>query len=81
VSVDSPDFPLDVFNTNGLVYERMHGRTEWYAHLYSDEELHGVAEKILNLKPKKAYIFFNNDHAMLMNSRDMLTILKGARQS
>jgi len=78
VSVDSPDFPLDVFNTNGLVYERMHGRTEWYAHLYSDEELKEVAERISNLKPKKAYVFFNNDHAMLMNSRKMLSILKEA---
>ena len=32
VSVDSPDFPLDVFNINGIVYERMHGRTAWYSH-------------------------------------------------
>jgi len=81
VSVDSPDFPLDVFNTNGLVYERMHGRTEWYAHLYSDEELEEVARKITNRKPRKAYVFFNNDHAMLMNSRKMLKILKGVKQN
>jgi uncharacterized protein YecE (DUF72 family) len=76
VSVDSPDFPLDVFNTNGLVYERMHGRTEWYTHLYSDEELEEVAKKILGVKPDKAYVLFNNDHAMLVNSRKMLSMLK-----
>jgi len=76
VSVDSPDFPRDVFNTSGLVYERMHGRTEWYAHLYNDEELWEVTEKILSVKPKKAYVFFNNNHAMLVNSRKMLSILK-----
>ena len=79
VSVDSPDFPLDVFNTNGLVYERMHGRTEWYAHLYSDEELKDVADRILRVKPTKAYVFFNNNHAMLVNSRKMLNILKEAK--
>jgi uncharacterized protein YecE (DUF72 family) len=32
VSVDSPDFPLEVYNTNGIVYLRMHGRTAWYSH-------------------------------------------------
>ena len=79
VSVDSPDFPLDVFNTSGLIYERMHGRTVWYAHLYSDEELKEVAEKILNAKPEKAYVFFNNDHAMLVNSRRMLNMFKELR--
>lgn len=79
VSVDSPDFPLDIFNTNGVIYERMHGRTEWYAHHYSDEELKEVATKILTAKPKRAYVFFNNDEAMLENSRNMMTILKEAK--
>jgi uncharacterized protein YecE (DUF72 family) len=34
-----------------------------------------VAEKILKVKPKRAYVFFNNNHAMLENSRKMLNIL------
>jgi uncharacterized protein YecE (DUF72 family) len=76
VSVDSPDFPLNVFNTNGLVYERMHGRTEWYAHSYSDEELEEVAEKIAKAKPEKTYVFFNNDSVMLENSRKCSTFSK-----
>lgn len=75
VSVDSPDFPLNVYNTSGLVYERMHGRAAWYAHYYTMEELKEVAEKILKAKPMKAYIFFNNDHAMLENAREMRSIL------
>jgi uncharacterized protein YecE (DUF72 family) len=65
-----------VFNTSGLVYDRMHGRTEWYSHLYTEEELREVADKILGVKPRKAYVFFNNDHAMLVNSREMLRILQ-----
>jgi uncharacterized protein YecE (DUF72 family) len=75
VSVDCPDFPLDVVNTSGVVYERMHGRHGWYTHYYSDEELEEVATKILRTKPSKAYVFFNNDHAMLDNSRRMLSML------
>ena len=75
VSVDSPDFPLDVFNTNGLVYVRMHGRTAWYSHCYSGEEFREVAEKILKSGAEKAYVFFNNDHAMLENAREMTQIL------
>jgi uncharacterized protein YecE (DUF72 family) len=75
VSVDSPDFPLNVYNTNGLVYERMHGRIAWYAHHYSDEELREVAEKIMKARPEKAYVYFNNDTAMLVNARKMLEIL------
>jgi uncharacterized protein YecE (DUF72 family) len=76
VSVDSPDFPLDVYNTDGLVYQRMHGRTAWYSHHYSDRELEEVAEKITNANPEKAYVFFNNDTAMLENARKMLNIFK-----
>jgi uncharacterized protein YecE (DUF72 family) len=76
VSVDSPDLPRDIFNTGGRVYVRMHGRTAWYAHLYSVEELREVAERIVDAKPRVAYVFFNNDDAMLENSRKMLSMLK-----
>jgi len=76
VSVDSPKFPLDVFNTRGFVYERMHGRTSWYSHYYTEKELKEVAKKILKTKPKKAYIYFNNNHDMLSNAREMLKLLK-----
>ncbi len=75
VSVDSPDFPLDVFNTNGIVYERMHGRTAWYSHYYTEQELKNVAKRIQKANPKKVYVFFNNDHAMLENARRMQQIL------
>jgi uncharacterized protein YecE (DUF72 family) len=75
VSVDCPDFPLDVVNTSGVVYERMHGRYGWYTHYYSDEELREVATRILKAKPNRAYVFFNNNHAMLDNSRKMLAML------
>jgi len=74
VSIDSPDYPRDIHNSSGLVYVRMHGRTGWYNHLYSEEELEEVARNVLRAKPKKAYVFFNNDHAMLVNSGRILSI-------
>lgn len=76
VSVDSPDLPPEVFNTNGMVYVRMHGRTAWYSHRYEDEELVEVKERILKAGPRKAYIFFNNDTNMLCNAQTMLKLFK-----
>jgi uncharacterized protein YecE (DUF72 family) len=80
VSVDSPDFPLDIYNTNGIVYERMHGRTAWYSHYYTDQELEDVANRIRKANPEKVYVFFNNNHAMLENARRMLQILEAQNQ-
>ncbi|MEM1586527.1 MAG: DUF72 domain-containing protein [Candidatus Bathyarchaeia archaeon] len=76
VSVDSPDFPLEVFNTNGVVYVRMHGRTAWYSHYYTDDELLEVKEKVLETGPRKIYIFFNNNTNMLENAQRMLRLFK-----
>jgi len=77
VSVDAPKLPRDIFNTSGIVYVRMHGRSAWYSHDYSDKELKEVIGKILQAKPEKVYIFFNNNHAMLPNAQRTLKLLKG----
>jgi uncharacterized protein YecE (DUF72 family) len=45
--------------------------------MYSwNEELREVLDNILKIKPTKAYVFFNNNHAMLVNSRGMLSMFK-----
>lgn len=72
VSVDSPELPHDIFNVNGIVYLRMHGRAAWYSHNYTDEELEDVKERALNTNPEKIYVFFNNDTNMLNNAQRML---------
>jgi uncharacterized protein YecE (DUF72 family) len=41
--------PLDVINTSGVIYDRMHGRYGWYTHYYSDEELQGWQPKFSRL--------------------------------
>ena len=76
VSMDAPIFPRDIINLNGIVYLRMHGRTDWYSHYYYDEELLEVAEKIVKTKPLKVYVFFNNNHSMLENAQRMKKILE-----
>ena len=76
VSVDCPKLPLNIYNVNGLVYVRMHGRSAWYTHYYSEAELKEVSERILKTKPDKVYVFFNNDKGMLENAQSMLQILR-----
>jgi uncharacterized protein YecE (DUF72 family) len=78
VSVDAPELPRTIFDVNDLVYLRMHGRTSWYSHYYSRDELKEVASKIVEFNPNKAYIYFNNNHAMLENARQMKGIIEKA---
>ncbi|MET1101434.1 MAG: DUF72 domain-containing protein [Pyrodictiaceae archaeon] len=74
VSVDSPQATW-IIKTNDIIYLRLHGRTVWYAHNYSMNELKQLASKIISLSPRKAYIFFNNNHWMLENARQFKTLL------
>jgi len=75
VSVDSPAGTF-IGTSNGIVYLRLHGRSAWYAHDYSAEELRELARSVLELSPRKVYVFFNNDHWMLGNARAMLALLR-----
>ena len=76
VSVDSPEF-IFYARSGPYTYVRMHGRTFWYAHYYTDEELREVAEEVIKLGGEAAYVFFNNNHDMLENARRMLKVLQG----
>jgi uncharacterized protein YecE (DUF72 family) len=71
VSVDSPDYWDKIFPGKN-VYMRMHGREGWYNYDYSQEEIEETLEKITQLKPKKVYIYFNNNHNMLKNAQNTL---------
>jgi len=53
-----------------IIYERIHGRTAWYSHNYSDQELQEIHQRILTSKPKNVYVFFNNNE-MLSNAMRM----------
>ncbi len=75
VSIDSP-LGRYILETNGIVYLRMHGRTEWYLYEYSREELKEISNEIMKLKPEKVYVFFNNNHWMLENAHEMFYLLR-----
>jgi len=74
VSVDSPQGTW-VANCGGTIYMRLHGRASWYWHDYSASELEEIARLVMSLKPSRVYAFFNNDHWMLKNAREMLKLL------
>lgn len=75
VSINAPKLPDDIINTSGIVYLRMHGKTTWYSYEYNIQELMDIAQKIVNAKPEKIFVFFNNDFAMLKNAQEMMKIL------
>jgi len=75
VSIDSP-IATWIVTSNRIVYLRMHGRSAWYSHHYSEEELIEIINRIIKLNPEKIYIFFNNNHWMLENARRTLEILQ-----
>ena len=74
VSIDAPKLPIKIMS-NDIIYERIHGRTDWYSYNYKDEELLEIKKRIMDPKPKKIYVFFNNDH-MLKNAMRMYELLK-----
>lgn len=75
VSVDAPKLPTKIMSKD-TVYERIHGRNNWYSHDYSNTELLEIKERIMSKEPEKVYVFFNNNHAMLENGRAMQNLLK-----
>ena len=75
VSIDSP-IGVYIARSSPSLYLRMHGRTQWYSHNYSDTELREDAEKALSQRPERLYVFFNNNHDMLENARRMKKLLE-----
>jgi len=75
VSIDALRLPTTIMSET-IIYERIHGRTGWYSHDYSDHELKEIKERILAGHPKKVYVFFNNNHAMLENAQRMYHLFR-----
>jgi len=75
VSIDAPKMPNKIISES-VIYERIHGRKGWYTHDYSNEELIEIKERIVFINPKKIYVFFNNNHAMIKNATTMYKMFK-----
>ncbi len=75
VSIDAPKLSTNIMSKD-IIYERIHGRTDWYSHNYKDEELLEIKGRLMKTKPKRVYVFFNNNHMMLENAIRMYDLLK-----
>lgn len=76
VSPDSPEINRRIFDKNGTIYIRFHGRGSiWYSYKYSDKELDEIISLVKMHKPKEVLAFFNNDHNMLKNARYFISAI------
>jgi len=80
VSIDSP-MATWIARSSDIIYLRLHGRSQWYLYDYSLEELGQLARAIVESKPSRVYVFFNNNHYMLENARTMKRLLLEFRNS
>jgi uncharacterized protein YecE (DUF72 family) len=53
--------PDELVKTNEVLYARLHGRSRWYRHDYTAEELSEWAGKIAGSGAREAWIYFDND--------------------
>lgn len=58
---DMPGFSTPIIATSDFAYVRFHGSQRLYGGCYSDEELEDWIHKIMKLKVKAVYVYFNND--------------------
>lgn len=85
-TVSAPRLPDELIKTSDVIYARLHGRSRWYRHDYSDEELNDWATKIVNSGAREAWIYFDNDneayapknaHQLIAKLRDMGVEVEG----
>jgi uncharacterized protein YecE (DUF72 family) len=74
-SVDAPALPRDIISLNDIIYLRLHGREEWYAYVYSRDELEEIVKRVKEVDAKKVYIYLNNDLGMLENGKLLIKML------
>lgn len=60
-AVSAPRLPEEFPADQKLLYVRFSGKTQWYRHDYSAEELAGWAERIRRSGAEEVWIYFNND--------------------
>lgn len=58
---DVPGFSTPIMATSDFAYIRFHGSRWLYSSCYSDKELESWARKIMELRVRVVYAYFNND--------------------
>jgi len=77
-SSSGPRLPDELVRTADDVYVRFHGKTRWYRHDYSKEELAVWVQRIRESGAKRVWVYFNNDRECyaIKNARELLRQLK-----
>ena len=79
-TVSAPRLPDDLIKTNDVIYARLHGRSRWYRHDYTAEEITEWARKISDSGAREAWIYFDNDRdAFAIKNAKMLARALTAR--
>ncbi|MDQ6808408.1 MAG: DUF72 domain-containing protein [Verrucomicrobiota bacterium] len=60
-AVSAPRLPDELIKSNDVIYARLHGRSRWYRHDYSPDEIGEWAGKIAESGAQEAWIYFDND--------------------
>jgi len=77
-TVSAPLLPDELVRTSDVIYGRLHGRSRWYRHNYSPEELSDWAKKIVYSGAREAWIYFDNDRDAFAveNGRELIRQLR-----
>ena len=60
-AVSAPRLPEEFPSGQSVAYFRLHGKSQWYRHNYTPEELNTWFERIRASGAKEAWIYFDND--------------------
>ena len=76
-----PRLPDQLVRTADDVYVRFHGKTRWYRHDYTKEELAVWVQRIRESGARRVWVYFNNDRECyaIKNARELLRQLKRSR--
>ena len=77
--VSAPRLPDDLITTGDVIYARLHGRSRWYRHDYTPDEISEWATKIIASGAREAWIYFDNDRDAfaIKNARELADELRG----
>jgi uncharacterized protein YecE (DUF72 family) len=77
-SCSGPRLPDELVKTADDIYIRFHGKSAWYRHDYSDEELGLWASRIKSAGAKRIWAYFNNDREgfAIKNARNLRELLQ-----
>lgn len=78
VSADSPSIPRDIICTNGTVYLRLHGRSDWFEHHYSRRELSHIVDLVKKTHCDRVIAILNNDSSELKDAKALASIFKSS---